>query len=295
MTLEQNSELNRFVDPSIPLTWKWRWCQIKMTLPIWVFSFACVLEMVLFKAWLSDKLSFGHVLTWLGYCLFALALLFGIIEAQVRIRQRSKRVIRFESGKIFVQPAKNQLIRWNSVAKFQFEPVPEAPKLTKMKLFLRRRPNKKSPARAYWAMVLQNQSQMQELTRYLQTKKTETPTNYEIEILDRPRSPEYSAPFPFLGLSLGLGGMYLLLHGVPMLLAVINRNHHESDETSKLSPEESAKLGQFILKHFSSQEQFNHFFLILSISMIVVGIFMMALGWRLMNSKSSVMPSSRTV
>lgn len=295
MTIEQNSELNRFVDPSIPLTWQWRWCQIKMTLPIWVFSFACILEMGLFKAWLSDKLSFGLLLTWLGYCLFALVLIFGIIEAQVRIRQRSKRVIRFESREILVKPAKNQLIRWNKVAKFQFEPIPEAPDLMKFKLFLRCRPNKKLPTHAYWAMVLQNQSQVQELTRYLQANKTETPTNYEIEILDRPWSPEYSTPFPFLGLSLGLGGMYLLLHGVPILLAVINRNRHDSDETSKLSPVESAKLGHFILKHFSSKEQFNHFFLILSISMIIVGILMMALGWRLMNGKSSVMPASRAV
>src|SRR5271166_6253795 len=131
MTIKENPDLNRFVDPSIPLTWAWRWRQIKMTLPIWVFIWVCFLEIWLFRAWLTDRLTLDFILTMIGSLFFLILFIFEIIEVKIRIRQRSKGVIQFKADKIVVRPASNQIVRWKSVEKFEFEPIPEAPRLTK--------------------------------------------------------------------------------------------------------------------------------------------------------------------
>jgi hypothetical protein len=284
VTIEQRSELNRFVDPSIPLTWEGRWRQIQMTLPLWVFSFVCFFEMVLFRGWLAENLSLDFLLTCMGGFLFLLFICFGGIETQVRIRQRSKRVIQFKENKIVVRPARIQSVPWKGVAKIQFEPIPEAPGMTKLKLFLPDRSNKRVSGRVFWAMILEN-CQRQDLLRYLQTKKTDALIRYQIEVLERPSTPESPARFPFLGMSLYTGGIYLLLHGGPMFLASLNSVHHDSGGNSKLTPEEAAKLQRFIARHFSSYAEFHHFFLTLGIGLTIAGLVLLITGWRLMKRK----------
>ena len=64
---------------------------------------------------------------------------------------------------------------------------------------------------------------------------------------------------------------------------------------SKLTAEESAKLRHFIAAHFSSREEFHHFFLTLSIVLIVAGIILMILGRRLMKRRTQVTPVSGSV
>ena len=119
MTIEQRPELNRFVDPSIPLTWGWRWRQIKMTLPIWVFIFACFFETGLLKAWLTDRLNGDFILTLTGVLVSLFLFIWGTIEIQVRLLHRSKRVLRIEDNRIVVSLAKNQSVDWKNVARFQ--------------------------------------------------------------------------------------------------------------------------------------------------------------------------------
>jgi hypothetical protein len=286
MTIEQKPELNRLVDSSIPLTWAWRWRQIKRTLPIWFFIWACLLEMGLFKAWLSDRLTLDFIVMLLTMCLFFPLFVLGMAEIQVRIQHRSKRVIKLEDNKIIVKPAKNQVVRWKNVQSFQFEPLLRTSGLTMLTLHLHGRKKGSLPKRAFWAMVLEK-SRADELTRYLQTKKIEVPSNYEIELLDRPSAPPITAPFPLLGMSLYMGGVFLLLHGIPLFAAGFDQNHHDSGENSKFSPQELAKLGGFLRKHFSSKEEFHHFFMALGAVMSLIGIGMMFFGWRWMNREKA--------
>jgi len=282
MTIEQKSELNRFVDQSIPLTWAYRWQQLNILLPLWMFISVGLLEMGFLKAWLADKFSFVFFLTFFGESLLLLLFFFGMMEVQNRIGQRSKRVIQINDDKIIVRPAKNQFIRWKNISKFQLEPIPEAPGLMILKLFGLA---SKRPSRTIWSMVLENPAQVQELIGCLQKRKAEVPTDYQIEVLEKPVPLEHPARFSFLGSLIYWGGALLLLHGVPMLFAMLDRSHHDSDGNSKLSPEESTKLGHFIWKHFSSKEEVRHFFLTLSIVLIVAGVFLLILGWWLMNRK----------
>jgi hypothetical protein len=293
MTIEQKPELNRFVDPSIPLTWKWRWRVLKISLPVWFFILASLLEIWLFKAWLSNDWHWDRLLivlsTWLAMMFFILA----ISEFQARIGQRSKRVIEFKDDKIRVKPAKSEFIQWKKIAKFQFEPIPDTSDLKKLKLFLHGRPNQKRLAgRVFWAMVLENPSQVQEVLRCLQITKMEARADYEIETSEHPLLQESSARFPFLGMSLYMGGLFVLLHGGSLLLAVLNQGRHDSDADSKFTPEEIAKLGQLIAKHFSSKEEFRHFSLALGICLTVIGAILMIWGWWLMTRKKSSVESA---
>jgi len=212
----------------------------------------------------------------------------GSTEVEVRIRQRSKRIIQFTNNKIIVKPARNQWIRWEKVAKFQFERVPETSGMTKLRLFLTGHANKRTSGRPFWTTVLENSSQVQALVNYLQTKKVEGHTEFAIQILEQPTIPQKTIPFPLLGWSLCWGGLFLLLNGGPILLALLNYSDHKSGEHSNLTPHASAKLGRFIAQPFSRKDEFRHFFLTLSIGLVIAGVLLQIWGWWLTHRKTQV-------
>lgn len=127
MTIEQKPELNRFVDPSITLGWQYRWGQMKLLLPVLFFSWLLLVETALLKAWLVNKLHWDILAMLVGSGAAILLFVCAALEIQIRIRQRSKRVIQIEEKRIIVKPAKNQMVPWKRVRKFQFEPVPDTP------------------------------------------------------------------------------------------------------------------------------------------------------------------------
>ena len=92
-------------------------------------------------------------------------------------------------------------------------------------------------------------------------------------------------------MSLYMSGMFLLLHGGPILLASLTHSHHDADDGSKYTPEESAKLIHFFAQHFSSKAEFHHFFLTLGIGLVGAGIALLFLGWRLMERKKQNEPT----
>ena len=292
MTLEQGPELNRLVDPSIALGWQYRWGQMKLLLPVLFFSWLLVVEIALLKAWLVNKLHWDILAMLVGLGAGIFLVIWAALEIQIRIRQRSKRVIQIEEKRIVVKPARNQIVPWKRVRKFQFEPVPDVPGLMKLKLLLKGRPNQKSSERVFWAMVLEKTSATRELMGYLQKKKTEGPTDFELEILERPAVPENPAPFVFLGMTVFMTGWYLMVHALPILFAILGSGHHDSDERSRLSPEEIARLRHFILNHFSSPEEFRHFFLALSIALTVAGVALMISGRWLAKRKAASEPGA---
>ncbi len=273
MTIEQKPELNRYVDPSIPLTWRYRWRQLKLLLPIWIFAWVCLLETGIFQAWAANRLSFGLVLADLGGGIALLLFLFGILEVGIRLRQRSKRVLRIDDNRIVVKPARNQFLRLKQISKFQFEPIAEAPTCTKLRVFTS---GSKRQGRAFWSMVLESPTQMRELIGCLQMKEVAASARYEIEIVEKPLQPESPVPISYLGISLYLGGMFLLLHGVPLLFVALSRGHsgHDSDMTE----DQRAKFGRWIASHFSSVDQLRHFSLCLGLALTVLGLAMLIWG-----------------
>ncbi|HTY88490.1 MAG TPA: hypothetical protein VMB80_13565 [Candidatus Acidoferrum sp.] len=291
MTIEQKPELNRFVDPSIPLTWDYRWRQIKILLPIWFFSLLLLLEIGLFRAWLADKLQWDRLAVLIVAVPTMFLFVLAVAEIQTRIQQRSKRVIKVEDQRIILKPAKHSFIRWKQISKFQFEPLLEDSGLMKLKLFLCGRPSKRNSGRAFWSMVLERPTQVQELTDCLQKRRMEAPADFQVEVLEKPLPPEQAGPIPFLGMSLYWGGVLLLLHGVPLLfIGLTDGGHHDSENDSDLAPNEKAKLGRLILKYFHTIEELRHFYIVAGGVLTVLGLLLLIWGWLLMNRKPQTTP-----
>jgi hypothetical protein len=292
MTIEQRPELNRFVDPSITEPWRFRWQRLKLFLPIWLYVWAFFLELGLFGAWVANKPLLKTLAVSLGPWL-AIFLVFIIVwEISLRLNQRSKRIFQFHADKIILGARKSPCIEWKEVLKVQFEPVANSPNLTKLivshGIILR----KKRRQRIY-GLVVESPEEVRELIDWLQRQKTETPTTFELVILDAP-SPLQQRQDIFWSMSLFFAGLFLLYHGVPALLALSGSGHHASDGNSRFTPEQRAKLAHFADQHFSTKEEFRHFFLTLGICLTIVGIALMVLGWWLMKRQKQAMPASRS-
>jgi hypothetical protein len=285
MTIEQRPELNRFVDPSIIEPWRNRWQRLKLFLPIWLYGLACLLELGLFGAWLTNKplleclaVSTGPLLT-----IFLLFIILG--EFFVRSGHRSRRVIQFQADKIILGSGKFPCVAWKDVSKIQLEPIAESPSLTKL-ILTHFGPQKKRRQRSYM-LVIENPAEVQELIACLRKQKTEAPSNYEIAVLDAP-SPPPQVPDLFWSMSLFFAGLFLLYHGAPILLKLLGREHHEPNDDSRFTPEQQAKLAHFMAQHFANRAEFRHFFLTLSIGLTIAGVALIVLGGWLLKRKPQV-------
>ena len=175
--------------------------------------------------------------------------------------------------------------------KIQFEPVADSSNLTKL-ILTRLMPRKKRRQRSYM-LVMENPFEVQELIAFARKQKTESPTNYDIAVLDVP-SPPPQVPDIFWSMSISFAGLFLLYNGAPILLELLGLGDHESNGDSRFTPEQRAKLAQFAAQHFSNRAEFRHFFLTLSIGLTVAGIALLFLGWWLMKRKTQIAPTSKS-
>jgi hypothetical protein len=291
MTIEQKPELNRFVDVSIPITWAWRWRQFKITLPIWCFIWACFFEMGIIAAWMNDKLTWGLISKLFGGLLAFTGIMWALIEIFVRLRQRSKRILKVEDKRIVVSPAKNGFVPWKKVCRFQFEPIPELPDSRRLTIFLRGFKKQSQSERPFWMMVLEQPPQAMELASCLEAKRTENGSDFEMVLLKEPAKLIQGKSFPFAGMSFTMTGMYFLLHGIPLLGVVLEKNHGLSDGDRKLGAHAAAAIRHFVQQHFSNIQELHNFTLLLGASLIIVGFLFYFLGLKLMNRKPEKLPT----
>lgn len=120
----QLGELNRYVDDSIPLTWKKRWDALRVSLPILIFCGAAfvpylVLNAILEQSWAPIQRTIIPLL------LFPLVLLL-IFEITLRVHQRSKRILLLKDNRIVFHAGENpKWVKWSEIAAVRFEPIPE--------------------------------------------------------------------------------------------------------------------------------------------------------------------------
>ncbi len=291
MTVEQKPELNRFVDTSIPITWAWRRRQFKFVLPIWCFIWVCYLEMGIIAAWLNDKLAWDFISKLIGGLLAFTGIMWTLAEILVRLRQRSKRILKIEDKRIVVSPAKNGFVPWKKVCRFQFEPISELPNSRKLTIFLCDFKKRAQAERQFWMIVLEQSSQATELACCLESKRTETGSNFEIVSLKETAKPIQGRPFPFAGMSFTMAGMYFLLHGIPLLGVALEKNHGHSDGNRKLGAYAAAVIKHCVQQYFSNIQELHNFTLRLSIGLIVAGLFFYFLGAKLMNREPEKLPT----
>ena len=278
MTVEQKPELNRLVDSSIPLTWAKRWSALKLTLPLWCFCFVCFCEMALLRAWMADKLTVDFIAVLIAGSVFLFLLVWGIVELQVYFEHRSKRIFEIGDKHIVVKPAKHRFLRWKEISKFQFEPIADAPGLTKLSVFGKFG----KIERRRFAMVLETPLRAGEIIRCLESKKAAAQAAFEIKILEQTAPDIPPQKIRYIELSLCMGGIYLLLHGLPLIGVAWRNGHPDPSQSSKMSATARVAWEYFVLRHFSSAEEMRHAFLWTGIILTTMGIALYLSGLKLM-------------
>jgi hypothetical protein len=267
---EQTAELNRHVDATIPLTWAVRWKAIQPVLPMLACCSVLLVEQVVFRLWLNDRI-FVEELPLLVACLMlpgALATLAS--EVQVRISHRSKRRIRLEPKRISITPAKCNRIPWKQVAAWRLEPLPHARGFSKLTLEYSLAKGGKRPRE--WSMVLRQADQEQALLSELECFRQKGSNTSPVVRLNETAPPRASNR-RLRSMGAAALGVYLLLHGLPLLgvgLLPPDRNSHET-HSSRFTSKETAKLKRFVLQTFTSVEEFRRVMLAAGGGLTIMG------------------------
>lgn len=257
MQFEQPAELNRYVDPTIPLTWTFRWRSLKAVLPMMLCCSALLVEQVAFRLWLNDR-SLISELPLLAVCSLLPIVLIGVaFEVLTRVAHRSKRTIKLEAKRVSISPAKFNRIPWKLITGWQLEPIPEAAGLVKLTLSYSLAKGGKRPRE--WFMVFRQTDQEQQFTSELEHLRQRGVNSTQVVRLSAPARPEANTRRARSMLAVALG-LYCILHGLPLLgagLLPANRPPEEPQSNSRYTDKEKAKLKRVVLHTFSSPEQFR--------------------------------------
>ena len=256
MQFEQTAELNRLVDATIPLTWEVRWKAIRPVLPMLACCSVLLVEQVAFRLWLNDR-NFVAELPLLFACLMLPGVLVTLAsEVQVRISHRSKRKIRLEPTRISITPAKCNRIPWKQVGALRLEPLPHAPGFSKLTVEYSLAKGGKRPRE--WSMVLRQPDQEHALLSELEYFRQKGSNTSPVVRLNEPAPPGASNR-RLRSVGAAALGVYLLLHGLPLLgvgLLPPDQGSHET-RSSRFTSKETAKLRRFVLQTFASVEEFR--------------------------------------
>jgi len=271
MQFDQPAELNRYVDPTIPLTWAVRWRSLKASLPILLCCSALLVEQVAFRLWLNDRSLFSELPLLLVCSLFPVVAIMAAFEALTRFTHRSKRTMKLEPKRVSISPAKYNRIPWKQIRAWQLEPIPEATGLSKLTILYSLVKGTKRPRE--WFMVLRQADQEHQFISELEQLRRRGANSSQVARLSAPARPKTNSRRVRSMLAVALG-LYCILHGLPLLgvgLLPTNRPPDEPQSNSRFTAKEKAKLKRVVSQTFSSPEQFRR-------SLLAVGGGLTALG-----------------
>jgi hypothetical protein len=270
MQLEQAAALNRYVDPSIPLTWAFRWQALKAALPLLICTSLFLVEQVAFRLWLNDRSLRSEWPLIAVAALVPTALIMLGFEAQVRITHRSKRKLKLEAKQVSVSPAKFSRFALERIWSWRLEPIAEAPELSK--LMLEYSLNKKRKPLREWSMVLRRDQESVFLSEMEQLRRAGS-TPAEVVRLTEPLVRRKVKRRLRSAAAVALG-FYCLMHGLPLLGGSLFPSGGESAQArrgSQLTAREKAKLRGFLAQHFASPEEFRKFLIVASGTLTMLG------------------------
>ncbi len=134
MQFEQPAALNRYVDPTIPLTWAVRWQSLKPILPMLLCCSALLVEQVAFRLWPNDRSLFSELPLLVVCSLLPIVLIIAAFEALTRVTHRSRRTIKLEPKRVSISPAKYNRFPWKQISAWRLEPIPETAGFSKLTL-----------------------------------------------------------------------------------------------------------------------------------------------------------------
>jgi hypothetical protein len=252
---EQSPELNKYVDPTIPLTWAVRWNALNVGLPVLLISSLLMAEMLAYRLWLDDRSLLSNLHVFLGVAAVPVAFLLVVLEVTMRLSHRSKRTLKLGPKRIAISPAKYNQIRWQNIKTWQIEPLAGAGDLSKLTLEYSLSKRATIPRR--WSMVLERREQERAFLSALETFRQSGANAAPLTQLTSPElrvTPRLSMR-PMVALAIAF---YLFAQGAPLLAVGLSHSGSRdagSSSNSELTPRERAKLQHFISRHFTSKEQ----------------------------------------
>jgi hypothetical protein len=268
MTIEQKPELNRLADSSIPVTWAKRRRAFKLALPVWIFACVCMIEIGVLATPNNGQSAWKSGLVSAASSVVMFAFFWAVIEAQIYFYGHSKRTLTIRDRRIVMNPVKQPSMPWKSIARFQFEPIPENASLMKLSVFVH---HFRRIVR-HFTLVIENPAQIQEIIQELESKRHATATDFKIVMLQKPEPPHAVSTPSVSAMSLTMAGAYLLLHGLPLLGIALMPRNHSPDNNPEFRPGLVTVLGQFLAEHFPSVEQLRHLYLGAGIVLTVAGL-----------------------
>ena len=216
MKVEQPRELNALVDDSIPLTWSSRWQRFRDVVPLVALLAAFVVEGALLAAWLEDRLDAPTALIILfgGLLIFALHLV--PVECEMRSRHRAKRALEAKDKGVVLKPMRRDLVPWDWIKTFRFEPFSQRSDL--VKLTVEYAAGRKSKFIRRWSMALSKTEQVGNLTSELEFRRQRGTGSFALLRLAEPLvAPPVAQKMALVPCWVGVIGLYLLAHGIPLL------------------------------------------------------------------------------
>jgi len=271
MQIEQSADLNKHVDPSIPLTWAVRWQALRPGLPLLVCCSVLFVEQLLFRSWLNDRNIISELPLVFVCALAPIVLVMAAFEMRVRVAHRTKRTIQLEPKRVSISPAKYNRIAWKQVIAWRLEPLADTAGLSKLSVEYFR--GKKGGFRREWSMVLRQPDQEHALLSELDHFRQLGTNAAQVVQLSEPRRPKASCWRMGSIMALALS-LWLFVHGVPMLVVGLFQptgHRDETESTSRFTPKERAKIQKTVTRFFSSPHQLRVFFLVVGGQITVLG------------------------
>jgi len=276
---EQPRQLNRFVDESIPLTWMYRWETLRSVAPILVWCGLCGMEMVAVTAlrgWLDGIPSKGVALPLFVGAVGPFLILVLVMEASLRMSQRTKRVLEIDDKGIVTQHTKRRRVPWDRVVAFQIEPIPGETGLEKVNVC--RAPDRNSKVQRSWSIALERKVQLQLLLSELQ-RRHEAHDCFAVQEFHEPLPSKRTNRAATIPMFFWLLGVTLLLHGLPLIRLGLSSDRGPQNPP-RHENEPPAAFGRFILEHFKSVAEMRKAMLVSGTILTGVGALCYAWGWR---------------
>ena len=268
---EQSPELNKYVDPNIPLTWATRWNALRFTLPLLFFSSVIMMEMVAFRLWLNDRSLLTNLHLLLGVAALPVASVFVALEGSLRSARKCKRILKLEPKRVAISPAKYKRISWHNIKSWQIEPLADAAGLSK--LTVEYSLGKRGTNLRQWAMVLKKPEQERVLISALESLRQSGVSSARLIQLSSPAFRENARPSVRTTVAITFA-LFFLVHGLPLLMGGLsNPNSHDTStsDNSRFTAREKAKLQLFVSRHFASRKQYSQFCVAAGGGMTTVG------------------------
>jgi hypothetical protein len=202
-------------------------------------------------------------------------------EVSIRVGQKSKRILELRDTRMLFHAGRHpKVVKWSEVAAVRFEPICETAEHCVTLVETRSRKRK---AGRPWALVLPWKDVRSLLVPELKRRMKDSTTEFEIKFRERRSEPRPKLRLPMLWFF--ALGMFLLVHGMPLLgvgLIGMTKSEEERRERRvkveergndkiKLSAEGEKRFERFFLDYIGSVERFNKLCLLIGGTLTVGG------------------------